>query len=128
MTNLDPGQTEYEFPLSPPGPRQKKDLQESLLSYSEPADQRNNYLYVNIKDRSVSGFKKTKITIMNELSLQILKPRTSKQTGSVRRRSSRSAKRGLLRFQVEIRSSSSSSKNISFLFAYIYISKLIMTM
>jgi len=47
----DLGQTEYEFPLSPPGARQKKDLQESLLSYSEPADQSNNYLYVNIKDR-----------------------------------------------------------------------------
>eukprot|EP00092_Neocalanus_flemingeri_P001929 GFUD01002060.1.p1 GENE.GFUD01002060.1~~GFUD01002060.1.p1 ORF type:complete len:1137 (+),score=239.27 GFUD01002060.1:203-3613(+) len=47
----DPGQTEYEFPLSPPGPRQKKDLQESLLSYSEPVDQSKNYLYVNIKDR-----------------------------------------------------------------------------
>eukprot|EP00090_Calanus_glacialis_P010830 TRINITY_DN1929_c0_g1_i1.p1 TRINITY_DN1929_c0_g1~~TRINITY_DN1929_c0_g1_i1.p1 ORF type:complete len:1137 (-),score=265.70 TRINITY_DN1929_c0_g1_i1:1300-4710(-) len=47
----DPGQTEYEFPLSPPGSRQKKDLQESLLSYSEPVEQSNNYLYVNIKDR-----------------------------------------------------------------------------
>jgi len=47
----DPGQTEYEFPLSPPGPRQKKDLQESLVSYSEPVDQHNSYLYVNIKDR-----------------------------------------------------------------------------
>jgi len=47
----DPGQTEYEYPLSPPGSRQKKDLQESLTSYSDPIDQRNNYLYVNIKDR-----------------------------------------------------------------------------
>jgi len=47
----DPGQTEYEFPLSPPGSRQKKDLQESLMSYTDPVDQRNNYLYVNIKDR-----------------------------------------------------------------------------
>ena len=51
MINSDPGQTEYEFPLSPPGSRQKKDLQESLLSYSEPVEQSNNYLYVNIKDR-----------------------------------------------------------------------------
>merc|ERR1711970_1571738 len=53
-TNLeldnDPGQTEYEFPLSPPGARQKKDLQQPVLSYSEP-DQGSNYLYVNIKDR-----------------------------------------------------------------------------
>jgi len=47
----DPGQTEYEFPLSPPGARQKKDLQQSVLSYSEPAEQGGNYLYVNIKDR-----------------------------------------------------------------------------
>jgi len=46
----DPGQTEYEFPLSPPGARQKKDLQQPVLSYSEP-DQSSNYLYVNIKDR-----------------------------------------------------------------------------
>jgi len=46
----DPGQTEYEFPLSPPGARQKKDLQQPVLSYSEP-DQGSNYLYVNIKDR-----------------------------------------------------------------------------
>jgi len=47
----DPGQTEYEFPLSPPGARQKKDLQESVLSYSDPADQADTYLHVNIKDR-----------------------------------------------------------------------------
>jgi len=47
----DPGQTEYEFPLSPPGARQKKDLQESILTYSDPIEQGNDYLYINIKDR-----------------------------------------------------------------------------
>merc|ERR1719250_111297 len=38
-------------PCPPPGARQKKDLQQSVLSYSEPAEQGGNYLYVNIKDR-----------------------------------------------------------------------------
>ena len=78
MTNLDPGQTEYEFPLSPPGSRQKKDLQESLMSYTDPVDQRNNYLYVNIKDRSVSSIIEYKINLQSNFPLQVLQSGSSK--------------------------------------------------
>jgi len=49
----DLGQTEYEFPLSPGEPRQKKDFQE-LFTFSEPLTSSNDYLYVNIKDRFTS--------------------------------------------------------------------------
>ena len=49
---LDPGQTEYEFPLSPQEPRHKKGAESSLASYLETPSEKNNYLYVNIKDRS----------------------------------------------------------------------------
>jgi len=51
MDDEDPGQTEYEFPLSAQEQRQKKGYQPSLLSYSEPLDKTNDYLYVNIKER-----------------------------------------------------------------------------
>ena len=49
---LDPGQTEYEFPLSPQDPKHKKGVESSLASYQETPAESNNYLYVNIKDRS----------------------------------------------------------------------------
>ena len=49
---LDPGQTEYEFPLSPQEPKHKKGAESSLASYLETPAEKNNYLYVNIKDRS----------------------------------------------------------------------------
>ena len=49
---LDPGQTEYEFPLSPQEPKHKKGVESSLASYLETPAEKNNYLYVNIKDRS----------------------------------------------------------------------------
>jgi len=47
----DPGQTEYEYPLSSHDTRQKKGLQEPLLSYSDPPSEDNGYLYINIKNR-----------------------------------------------------------------------------
>jgi len=47
----DPGQTEYEYPLSSQEVRQKKGLQEPLLSYSDHPSQDNGYLYINIKNR-----------------------------------------------------------------------------
>merc|ERR1719412_667209 len=47
----DPGQTEYEFPLSPQEPKHKKGVESSLASYLETPAEKNNYLYVNIKDR-----------------------------------------------------------------------------
>ena len=49
---LDPGQTEYEFPLSPQEPKHKKGAESSVASYQETPAENNNYLYVNIKDRS----------------------------------------------------------------------------
>ena len=48
----DPGQTEYEYPLSSQEDRQKKGLMEPLLSFSEPDSQDNGYLYINTKNRS----------------------------------------------------------------------------
>lgn len=47
----DPGQTEYEFPLSPQDPKHKKGVESSLASYQDTPAESNNYLYVNIKDR-----------------------------------------------------------------------------
>jgi len=47
----DPGQTEYEYPLSSQEERQKKGLKEPLLSFSEPDSQDNGYLYINTKNR-----------------------------------------------------------------------------
>jgi len=49
--NKDGGQTEFEYPLSPQGKKTKKDLQESIVSYTEPSNHRNNYLHIQIKDR-----------------------------------------------------------------------------
>jgi len=46
----DLGQTEYEFPLSAQEQRHKKGYQ-PLLSYSEPMEKTNDFLYVNIKER-----------------------------------------------------------------------------
>ena len=49
----DPGQTEYEYPLlSSQESRDKKGLQEPLLSYSEPDPEDNGYLCINTKTRS----------------------------------------------------------------------------
>lgn len=46
------GQTEYEMPLSPPGPRPKKDIKEKVVGILEAEPVQNeNYLYINIKDR-----------------------------------------------------------------------------
>jgi len=51
----DPGQTEYEYPLlSSQESRDKKGLQEPLLSYSEPDPEDNGYLCINTKTRMSS--------------------------------------------------------------------------
>jgi len=57
----DPGQTEYEFPLSPQEPKHKKGFEHSLASYLETPAENNNYLYVNIKDRFSSLGKATQL-------------------------------------------------------------------
>jgi len=66
----DPGQTEYEFPLSPPGARQKKLMQEPLATYEDP-EQENNYLYVNIKGRFSSLSQANKLAQMVSEHLQV---------------------------------------------------------
>lgn len=48
----DYGQTEYEESLQPS--KHKKDLQESIASFTEPDNNQDNYLHVNIKDRFTS--------------------------------------------------------------------------
>merc|ERR1712198_498975 len=47
----DLGQTEYEYPMSQEEPRHKKGYSQPLLSFSEPLQKKEDYLYVNIKDR-----------------------------------------------------------------------------
>jgi len=47
----DLGQTEYEYPMSQEEPRHKKGYDQPLLSFSEPPQQKQDFLYVNIKDR-----------------------------------------------------------------------------
>ena len=47
----DEGQTEYEYPLSPEEPREKKDYNQQLLTFPQSSVPKEDYLYINIKDR-----------------------------------------------------------------------------
>jgi len=53
-TDDDAGQTEYEDPLPAKPTGQKRDLPESVASFTDPDIHHDNYLHVNIKDRFTS--------------------------------------------------------------------------
>ena len=96
----DLGQTEYEFPLSPEEPRQKKDFQQ-LFTYSEPLTSNEDYLYVNIKDRYLFVHLHVEIEIsFHVLFVQIYKFGPSQEALGICGRSFRDSQRSVLQFPV----------------------------